>query len=268
MQKVVLITGATTGMGKVMAGSLAENNYQVFATGRNIPNKSSHQNLYYRYLDVKNNDSVKGAVTGILEQFHRIDILINCAGHGLAGPTEEIPFEEIYNLFETNFFGTIRVIRQIIPVMRNQGSGLIVNMSSIGGRIGLPFQSIYSSSKFAIESLTEALRIELKPFGIKVCMIEPGDYHTNAVVNRRNTIPAKESPYQRRLKNYFDLLDNNINKGSNPEALGKLILKIVSSGKPRLRYKSGKCIEKMTPLAGSLLPKPVFEWFLARFYKI
>jgi NAD(P)-dependent dehydrogenase (short-subunit alcohol dehydrogenase family) len=249
-------------------GRITENGYQVFATGRNIPNESGHRNLFYRYLDIRNNDSVQGAVSGIMEQFQRIDILINSAGLGLAGPLEEIPFEEIYNLFETNFFGTIRVIKYIVPIMRKQGNGLIVNMSSIGGRIGLPFQSIYSSSKFAIESLTEALRIELKAFGIKVCMIEPGDYHTNAISNRRNIIPRKESPYHRRLKDFFDLLDNHITKGGNPEVLGKLILRITASKKPRLRYKSGKCIERITPFAGNIFPNRVFEWFLTRFYKI
>lgn len=268
MSEVVLITGATSGMGKAMAESLARTGYQVFATGRNIPEDSKITNLSYKYLDVKKSDSVKGAISGILEQHHRVDILINSAGLGLAGPLEEIPFEEIYNLFETNFLGTIRVIKHIIPIMRKQGKGLIVNMSSIGGRIGLPFQSIYSSSKFAIESLTEALRIELKPFGIKVCLIEPGDYHTSVNDNRRTIIPPKESPYHKRLKEFFDLLENNITKGSNPEELGKLIMKIVKSRKPGLRYKSGKFFEKITPFARKLIPDRIFEWFLTRFYKL
>ncbi len=268
MPKVVLITGATSGMGKAMAESLTQTGYQVYATGRNIPDESKSNNLVYRYLDVRNNDSVKGAISGILEQYHRIDILVNSAGLGLAGPLEEIPFEEIFLLFETNFFGTIRVIKHVIPVMRKQGEGLIVNMGSIGGRIGLPFQSIYSSSKFAIESLTEALRIELKPFGINVCLIEPGDYHTNVNYNRRSIIPQKESPYHKRLKDYFDLLENNIIKGSNPEKLGKLILKIARTGRPRLRYRSGKFFEKITPFARNLLPDRIFEWILTRFYKI
>lgn len=268
MPKVVLITGATTGLGRAMAESLARTGYHVFATGRNIPDDSKITNLSYRYLDVKKSDSVKGTITGILEQHHRIDILINSAGLGLAGPLEEIPFEDIYNLFETNFFGTIRVTKHVIPIMRKQGEGLIVNISSIGGRIGLPFQSIYSSSKFAIESLTEALRIELKPFGIKVCLIEPGDYHTNVNHNRLTVIPQKESPYHKRLYEYFDLLENNINKGSNPEELGRLILKITRTRKPRLRYRSGKLFEKITPLARNLIPNRIFEWFLAKFYKL
>jgi len=268
MPKIVLITGATTGMGKAMAESLAQAGFQVFATGRNLPEESKFDNLNYRYLDVQKSDSVKGAISGILEHQHRIDILINSAGIGLAGPLEEIPFEEIYNLYETNFFGTIRVIKYVVPIMRKQGEGIIVNMSSIGGRIGLPFQSIYSSSKFAIESLTEALRIELKPFGIKVCLIEPGDYHTNVNHNRRTLIPEKESPYHKRLKGFFDLLENNINKGSNPEKLGKLILKIVKSGNPRLRYKSGRFFERITPFAGNIIPSRIFEWILTRFYKL
>jgi NAD(P)-dependent dehydrogenase (short-subunit alcohol dehydrogenase family) len=268
MTEVVLITGATTGLGKSMAESLARIGYHVFATGRNIPNDSNIKNLSYRYLDVKKSDSVKGTITAILEQHHRIDILINSAGLGLAGPLEEIPFEDIYNLFETNFFGTVRLTRHVVPVMRKQGKGLIINMSSIGGRIGLPFQSIYSASKFAIESLTEALRTELKPFGIRVCMIEPGDYHTNVNHNRITVMPHKESPYHKRLKEFFNLLENNINKGSKPEKLGRLILKIVRTRKPRLRYRSGKFFEKITPLASNLMPTPVFEWFVARFYRL
>lgn len=255
-------------MGKAMAESLARTGYQVFATGRKIPDDSRITNLSYKYLDVKNSDSVKGTISAIIEQHHRIDILINSAGLGLAGPLEEIPFEEIYNLFETNYFGTIRVIKQVIPIMRKQGKGLIVNLSSIGGRVGLPFQSIYSSSKFAIESLTEALRIELKPFGIKVCLIEPGDYHTSVNANRRTIIPSRESAYHKRLKNFFDLLENNINQGSDPEKLGKLILKIVKSRRPGLRYKSGKFFEKITPFARKLIPDRIFEWFLTMFYKL
>ena len=267
-KKVVLITGATSGIGKSMADTLAKEEYIVYATGRNIPSQSDIKNLHYKYLDVKNNDSVLGAVKDIMEHNSQIDVLINCAGLGLAGPLEEIPFDEIYNLYETNFFGTIRVIKHVIPIMRQAGGGLIVNISSIGGKVGLPFQSIYSSSKFAIESLTETLSIELKPFGIYVCLIEPGDYSTNVNKNRKTVEPAKESPYFERLKGFFDLLEQNINRGSKPQKINKLILKIVQSKSPKLRYRSGKFFERITPAAKGIIPDRIFEKIISRFYKI
>ncbi len=268
MQKIVLITGATSGIGLTMAKTLCNAGYLVYATGRNIPSKSDFHNLHFKYLDVKNNDSVIGAVKGIMEQNNRIDILINCAGLGLAGSLEETPFEEIYNLYETNFFGTIRVIKHVIPIMRQTSGGLIVNISSVAGKVGLPFQGIYSSSKFAIESLTESLSIELKPFGIHVCLIEPGDYNTDANKNRITVIPAKESPYHNRLKGFFELLERNINKGSKPEKINKLILNIVQSESPALRYKSGNFLEKLTPVAKNFIPDRIFEKILCRFYRI
>ncbi|MBN2613105.1 MAG: SDR family oxidoreductase [Bacteroidales bacterium] len=268
MQKVTLITGGTSGIGKAMSEALASEEYLVYATGRNIPTASDIKNLHYRYLDVRNNDSVIGAVKGITDQHGQIDILINNAGLGFAGPLEETPFEDIYNLFETNYFGTIRTTRHVIPFMRQKGSGLIVNISSIAGRVGLPFQSIYSSSKFAIESLTESLRIELKPFGINVCMIEPGDYNTNVNKNRGRAFSSNDSPYFKRLKGLFDLLEKNINGGSNPEKMGRLVIKIASARSPKLRYTSGRFFERITPAAKSILPDRLFEWILTRFYRL
>ncbi len=268
MQKVIIITGATSGIGKAMAMSLAQQDCKVYGTGRNIPQENLHENLRYKYMDVKNADSVIGSINAIVEKEPRIDVLINNAGIGLAGPLEETPFEEIQDVFETNYFGMIRVIRHVIPVMRKNHSGLIVNISSIGGKLGLPFQSIYTSSKFAVESLTEALSIELKPFGIRVCLIEPGDYNSRVNFNRRTMAPGKDSPYYKRLSHFFELLENNINRGSNPEKMGRLIVKIVNSAAPKLRYRSGKFFERIIPLSKCIIPGRLFELILQKFYRL
>lgn len=268
MQKIVLITGATSGLGNAMAKSLSKEGFKVYATGRKITQESDGSNLLFKYMDVKNNDSVIGTVNSIIEKENRIDILINNAGTGLAGPLEEIPFEDIYNVFETNYFGTIRVIKQVVPVMRKNNSGLIVNTSSIGGEVGLPFQSVYTSSKFAVESLTEALSIELRPFGIKVCLIQPGDYRTNVNSHKRSVIPDKDSPYYKRLKHFFELLENNIEEGSDPEKMGKLIVKVANSSAPSLRYRSGKFFERITPPSKNIIPDRIFERILQRFYNL
>ena len=268
MSKIVLITGATSGIGKEIANCLAENKYKVYGTGRNIKNLTDNDFLKFLYMDVRDEDSINKSVNQIIKDEGKIDILINNAGIGIAGALEDIPFDEIYNAYETNLFGTIRVTKKIIPYMRNNKGGLIINISSIGGIIGLPFQSVYSSSKFAIESITEALRIELNNFGIKVCMIEPGDYNTNVNQNRVTIKPGKDSPYFDRLSGFFDLLRNNINQGRDPKKIRKLVLRIVKSKNPRLRYKSGKVFEISTPVIKVLIPCRFFEKILLKFYKI
>ncbi len=268
MNKVVLITGATSGIGKEMAEVLAYHGYAVYGTGRNIKRVSVSANLRYLFMDVKDRDSVEKTVKQIIEKSGRIDILINNAGVGLAGALEEIPFSDIYNTYETNLFGIIRLTKEVIPFMRQQGRGLIVNVSSIAGRIGLPFQSIYSSSKFALESITEAMSIELKVFGIKVCMIEPGDYNTSVNQNRKIIRPSENSAYSERLSGFFDLLKRNIDNGRPPEQIKSLILKIVKSENPKMRYRSGRLIENLTPLARFIIPSRIFEKILIRYYKI
>jgi short-subunit dehydrogenase len=268
MRKVVLITGATSGIGKEMAEVLASNGYKVYGTGRNINSRTASENLKYLFMDVRDQNSVNKAVKNIAENNGKVDILINSAGVGIAGALEEIPFNDIYNTYETNLFGIIRVTKEVIPYMRKNGSGLIVNISSIAGRVALPFQSIYSSSKFALECITEALSIELRDFGIKVCMIEPGDYKTNVNKNRKVIIPDENSFYSERLNGFFDLLRKNIDTGRNPENIRKLILRIVKSKNPKLRYKSGRLVENLTPATRFIAPPRIFEKILMTYYKI
>jgi NAD(P)-dependent dehydrogenase (short-subunit alcohol dehydrogenase family) len=179
MKKVVLITGATSGLGLNMAQKLSRNHYIVYASGRNISTHKDLPNLKFIYLDVTKEDVIKSAVDLIISEQGRIDMLINSAGIGIAAAIEEIDTQLVKEAFDINYMGIIRMVQYVIPPMRRAGGGKIINIGSIAGRVGLPFQGIYSSTKFAVEGLSEALRIELKPFGIHVVIIEPGNYRTN-----------------------------------------------------------------------------------------
>ena len=268
MNKIALIAGGTSGLGRAAAEALANEGYTVYAGGRSSHNHKDHGNLHFMYLDVTNDDIISSVVSTIIKTHGKIDLLLNSAGIGIAGAIEEIPIKGIHEAFNINFHGTIRMIQLVVPHMRANGGGKIINISSIGGKIGLPFQGIYSATKFAIEGLTEALYNELKPFGVNVCLIQPGDYKTHVSASRRVTFPQGDSPYNNRLKGFFVRLNNNIENSRSPEIVGKLIAKIALTNSPKFRYKSGAFYEKMTPLASWLLPDKLFLKILAGFYKL
>ena len=165
MSKVVLITGGSSGIGKSIGEYLHQKGFTVYGTSRN-PEKITNSVFPLVALDVRNASSIQQAVAAVIASCGRIDVVINNAGVGITGPLEEIPTEEIKNNFETNFFGPIEVMKAVLPQMRAQKSGLIINVTSIAGYMGLPYRSVYSASKGALELITEALRMEVKSFGI------------------------------------------------------------------------------------------------------
>lgn len=268
MPKIILITGGTSGLGEAMSMALANEGNIVYATGRNIENKTSTELLRYKLMDVTLEESVKKTVSEILNTHGKIDILINNAGIGIAAPIEEISIGEIKEAFDINLFGGIQLIQAVVPEMRKNKSGLIINISSIAGKVGLPFQGIYSSTKFAMEAITEALSIELKPFGIKVCLVEPGDYKTKVNINRKEVRPSPESPYASRVSHFFYIISKNIEKGRAPEKLAKLVVRISKMKNPRLRYRSGKLFERITPFVHFITPTRIFSKVLEIFYKL
>jgi len=178
LSRVVLITGASRGIGKACAERLVAEGDNVYGTSRHPEAENGDRNLHMLAMDVNRDESVNAAVNKILAVERRIDVVINNAGFGIAGSVEDTSVEEGKSLFETNFFGVLRVCRAVLPTMRNMGRGTIINISSLGGRIGLPYQGLYSATKFAIEGLSEALRMELRQFGIDVTLVEPGDVCT------------------------------------------------------------------------------------------
>jgi len=249
--KVALVTGSSSGIGFETSLMLARAGFNTYASMRNLEKskniteiaKKEKLPLQVVQLDVNNDGSVKDAIVKILKADQRIDVLINNAGYGLFGSVEDTSIEEIKAQFETNFFGVVRVTQQVLPLMRRQNSGTIVNVSSVGGQIGLPALSAYHSTKFALEGLSESIAFELEPFGIRVVIIEPGVIRTNILNSSSSAKKALDpkSPYfslsQKLNDNFKSMMESELS--SPPEEVAKVILQAVTSENPQLRYSVG-----------------------------
>jgi len=207
-------------------------------------------------------------VKQVVQEAGRIDVLVNNAGIGAIGPLEESPLEVADSVFNTNLYGVLRVCQAVLPVMRQQGDGLIINVSSIGGVMGLPFRGIYSASKFALEGLTESLSMEVKPFGISVCMVEPGDFNTEIGRNRLITGLDDNSAYRSTCTRLQETVDRQMERAPGPEAMGPLIHRIITGRNRKLRYKLGSVSERFSVLLKTLLPGRWFERIVLGFYKL
>jgi NAD(P)-dependent dehydrogenase (short-subunit alcohol dehydrogenase family) len=252
-QKVAVITGSSSGIGFESALILARNGYTTYATMRSPDKDTSmkavvqNEGLPIRIvqLDVTDDSSVKIAVDHVMSEAGRIDVLVNNAGYPLGGAFEDLAMEEIKSQFETNFFGPIRVTQAVLPTMRKQRSGRIINMSSGNGIFGFPGISAYVSTKFAIEGLSESIAYELEQFGIKVILIEPGFIRTNilnaAVVAKKAQDPA--SPYSEMVQKIMANMSELAKSASDPELVANIVLEAASNPSPRLRYLAGKDVE-------------------------
>lgn len=265
--KTALVTGATSGFGKAIAELFSQKGYTVYGFGRNLPENSEHAIRYVK-MDITSEESISNAFQFVFSEISTVDVLVNCAGHGIAGPSEEIPMERVQEVFDVNFFGTVRVINKVLPYLRANKSGKIINFSSIAGFIGLPFQAYYSATKHAIEGYTEALSIEVKPFNIKVILIQPGDYNTNAANNKTNYVPLPGSIYYERLKFLFQYLSQRVNKGNDPNKLAKSIVRLSEKSNPKLRYKFGRFDELLTKSVHAIVPARVWERIMEIFYRL
>lgn len=270
--KVILITGGSSGFGKVCVDYLTECGHRVYGTSRTASYPTGHSSPYFPLsipMDVRDDDSIEKAVEFVLEREGRLDVLINNAGFALTGAIELTSIEEAGRQFETNFFGVHRVCRCVLPTMRRQRSGLIVNISSIGGLIALPFQGFYCASKYALEGLTESLRMEVKPYGIQVVLIEPGDFKTQISANRIIVAASTEdSDYTVRQRAAGDVITKNEQDGANPRKLAVLLGKIVVQEQVRARYLVGMYSQKMVIWIKRILPTSLFEKLIMRHYKI
>jgi len=252
-RKVAVVTGSSSGIGYEISLMLARNGFLTYATMRNL-NKSeniqsvaSKENLPIRInqLDVTDDVSVKDAVQAILSETGRIDVLVNNAGYVLNGAFEDLAMDEIKTQYDTNVFGLIRTTQTVLPIMRRQNSGIIVNISSGAGRFGYPGQSAYISTKFAVEGLSESMSYELEPFGIKVVVVEPGVIRTNIVngmvVAKKSQDP--DSPYLQIIQKMATVLENMMENGSPPDLVAKVVLNAVTNESPTLRYLAGNDVE-------------------------
>jgi NAD(P)-dependent dehydrogenase (short-subunit alcohol dehydrogenase family) len=265
--KVILVTGASSGIGKACAEHLASRGHRVFGTSRNNPGKRGAVEILS--MDVTDERSVREGVLRVASEAGRLDVVLNNAGMGFAGAVEETSVEEAKLQFETNFFGILRVCRAALPILRGQGTGLIVNMSSIGGLIGLPFEGLYSASKFALEGMSEALRLEVRQFGIRVVLVEPGDIRTSFAANRVWTKESGEaSVYTASREAVRKVLDHDEENAPGALLVARLVGKIVEKRSPALRYPVGLFLQKLAVGLKRLLPAGGFERILRSSYKL
>jgi NAD(P)-dependent dehydrogenase (short-subunit alcohol dehydrogenase family) len=264
--KVVLITGASSGFGAAIAKSLAANGYRVFGTMRS-PRAAPTDGFTSLTLDVTQDDSVHACIADVIRAAGRIDAVINNAGIGIAGAIEDTTPEEAHSQFDTNFFGLHRVCRAVLPHLRARRAGTIINMSSLAGRIPLPFQGFYSATKFAIEAYTEALRMEVRSFGILVSMIEPGDFATSFTANRRMTNESiPDSPYYESATRAIATMarDEQANQDLSPVVAA--VETILQSRRPALRYPRANAVQRSFNALRPLLPQGLAEYLIRDTY--
>lgn len=267
MSKVVLITGGSSGIGKSIGEFLQTKNFKVYGTSRN-PKNYPDSKFTILALDVTKPETISRCIEEVLQLESKIDVLVNNAGAGITGPIEEIPDAELKKNFETNFFGPIHVIKAVLPTMRAQKSGLIINITSIAGYMGLPYRGVYSASKGALELITEAFRMELKPFNVQMANVAPGDFATNIAAGRYHAPVLENSPYKMSYGNTLKTMDAHVDSGSDPQQMAEVIFKIITTKRPKIHYKVGAFMQKFSIVLKRILPDTVYEKLLMNHYKL
>ncbi|CAN5489673.1 oxidoreductase [soil metagenome] len=271
MAKVAVVTGSSSGIGYETSLLLARNQIKTYATMRNMSKNdgiikiASEENLQLNVaqLDVNDDLSVNKAIDKIVKDNDRIDILVNNAGYDMFGPLEESSLEEIKQQFETNFFGVIRTTKAVIPTMRKQGKGTIINVSSVGGKVGLlPFLTAYHASKFAIEGFTESLRQELDDFNINIILIEPGYVSSSFLDNSKYAkgFNSNKSPYAKKVQQVFQGFESITAYSSHPSKVAQTILDVLNSPNPELRNPVGKDADSIFKARAELSDKEMEQW--------
>jgi NAD(P)-dependent dehydrogenase (short-subunit alcohol dehydrogenase family) len=261
---VAVVTGSSSGIGLAASLALARNGYLTYATMRNLAKQDSIQSVAEKehlpvrtvQLDVTDENSVKNAIQSILSESGRIDLLVNNAGYGMTGAFEDIGMDEIKSLYETNVFGVIRVTQAVLPIMRKQGSGRIINISSGAGRIGYPGGSAYVSSKFALEGLSESMAFEVEQFGIKTVLVEPGFIRTNFAENIVTAKKAQDpnSPYSQTMMQMKSSSHRRrmIENAPDADLVASVIVEAATAKEPNLRYLAGKDVQQMVAAKKSM----------------
>ena len=258
--KVVLVTGASAGIGAAIASRLSRAGHIVFGTSRRADAQPPAASVRMLAMDVRSEASVAQAVAEVLKIAGRIDVLINNAGFGIAASVEDTRPDDMQRQMDTNFLGPLRVCQAVLPAMRAQGSGRIIQVSSLAARIGIPFQGAYSASKSALEGMSEALSMEVKPFGIDVVMVQPGDTKSNFTASREWTESAKASAaYGARAKHAIAVMEKAEQAGPPADKVARVVERAVNAAKPKLRYASASTLESVALFLQGVLPGRVFE---------
>jgi NAD(P)-dependent dehydrogenase (short-subunit alcohol dehydrogenase family) len=267
MNKVVFVTGISSGFGKSISTLLAQKGYIVYGTYRTVCEIDTKVNALQ--MDVTDTDGVNRCIKQVLEKEGRIDVLINNAGMHTGGPIEMIADDLLKLQMETNFMGAVHTVKAVLPSMRKQKEGTIINITSIGGLIGLPFQGYYSAAKFALEGWSEALRMELWPFNIRVIVIEPGDFHTRNTLNRINVHSVNgDNSYEEQFNRTLDAIQHDENKGWHPDKLAAKIADILEKKRPAERYLVASVSQKLGVALKHILPPKWFSAIIRGYYGI
>ncbi len=263
---IILITGITSGFGRAMAERLHADGHTVYGTHRNatefIPG------VRYIKADAQNEQDCEAAVKQVLDAEGRIDVFINNAGMGIGGPLEFTSLEDAQRQMDVNWMGMVRFLHWVVPAMRGQGRGKIICFSSIGGLMGLPFQGLYSASKFAIEGYCEALRLETKAFGIKVVVIEPGDFATNFTAKRKSVSDPRAYEVYKTYAKSLASIEHDETSGLKPEFLASKISRIVKARNPRYNYIISTLEQRLSVILKAILPPSWFAAILGSYYKL
>ncbi len=263
---IILITGITSGFGRAMAVKLASEGHTVYGTHRHCNNPVP--GITYIKCDATDAAQVEAAVKQVLSAEGRIDVFINNAGMGIGGPLEFTSLEDAATQMDVNWMGMVRFLHFVVPAMRSQGSGKIICVSSIGGLMGLPFQGVYSASKFAIEGYCEALRLELRGTGVSVTVIEPGDFSTNFTASRKSVsgpeVAAAYPNYARSLAS----IEHDENNGLKPEFLAGKVSDIIRKKNPPYNKIIASFLQKLSVWVKKIVPRRTFAWILSLYYKL
>ena len=263
---VALVTGATSGLGKAVAERLSTEGFTVYGTGRNPGNRgaAAGQNLRFISLDVERQASIDEATTLIASESGRLDLLVACAGMGVAGSVEDCPIEDIELQMRINFLGTVRTVRACLPQLR-KSKGRIIVIGSLAGRIGMPFQAFYSSSKFALEGFIESLRYELRPFGVQACIVEPGDFRTGFTAARKKSVLGSIT-YGAMTARVLAKQESDEMHGALPPSLADAVVKLLGRKKLPLRRSAGPGFQRFAAWLKRFIPASLFEAFYVIYY--
>lgn len=264
--KIILITGASGGLGKAIALRLAKAGHTVYGTSRQPQLNGGHSGFTLLSMDVVNEASVGAAVLEVIKRSGRIDVVINNAGLGIQGPVEDLTPELAMQLMDTNVIGAHRVCRAALPQMRSQGSGCIINITSVAGNFGLPYRSFYSASKAALERYSEALSTEVARFGIKVLTVQPGEFNTN-IAGARLRPEAITEAHRAGYEKAMTILGGSMHYSRDPDELAKVVERIISSKHPRTTYIVAEGVQRLSIVLKKLLPGHLFERMVRKHYE-
>jgi len=269
-RQVVLVTGGSSGIGLSICKHLSEQGFTVYGTSRKVQNGDRPHGFEMVQMEITDRSSIQTAIDFILQKEGSIDVLVNNAGTGMAGAVEDATTEEIENIFRLIVFAALDVSRAIIPTMRKNGSGKIINISSIGGEFGLPFRGIYSAAKSALDRFSETLRMELSPWNIYVSTIQPGDIKTN--INNTRLTAAKsqseESPYHKVFSKLYRQISEEVATAKDPIIVAKIVEKIINSSSPKMRYPAATFVQRLSISLNRILPTEVFQKMLLGRYPV